>query len=226
MSQETHDHSEHLDELCKAIAPLAARGLTPATGGNFSVRTTPDEFSITCSGVDKAALTPKDFLTCFVKDGTPLPEATGLSTSAGPSTSAVQPSAETLIHAAIYAQEPTAHAVFHTHSVPATTLSRTTAKHLHFHGYEMQKSIRGCSTHEATLILPLVENTQDMEHLYHELKASWSHFAPVPGFILKGHGLYAWGTSIFEAKRHTEGFEFLLECELHRTKREGDTHVR
>lgn len=220
MCHETHDHSEHLYELCKAIAPLAARGLTPATGGNFSVRTTPDEFSITSSGVDKAALTPIDFLTCFVKDGTLLPDASGLPTSAG------RPSAETLIHAAIYTQDPTAHAVFHTHSVPATTLSRTTAKHLHFHGYEMQKSIRGCSTHEATLILPLVENTQDMEHLYHELKASWSHFAPVPGFILKGHGLYAWGTSIFEAKRHIEGFEFLLECELHRTKRKGDTHVR
>jgi methylthioribulose-1-phosphate dehydratase len=33
-----------------------------------------------------------------------------------------------------------------------------------------------------------------------------------PGFLVRGHGLYAWGTDLGEAQRHIEGFEFLLAC--------------
>jgi|GEM_PF-6747725 len=39
-------------------------------------------------------------------------------------------------------------------------------------------------------------------------------FPGVPGFLLAGHGLYGWGSSIAEAKRHIEVFEFLMECRL------------
>jgi methylthioribulose-1-phosphate dehydratase len=34
------------------------------------------------------------------------------------------------------------------------------------------------------------------------------------GFLIYKHGIYAWGDSIFEAKRHLETWEFLLEAEL------------
>ena len=34
----------------------------------------------------------------------------------------------------------------------------------------------------------------------------------VPGFLIRGHGLYAWGRDIAEARRHVEGLEFLLSC--------------
>ena len=33
-----------------------------------------------------------------------------------------------------------------------------------------------------------------------------------PGFLIAGHGLYAWGRNIDEARRHVEGLEFLFEC--------------
>ena len=32
--------------------------------------------------------------------------------------------------------------------------------------------------------------------------------------LLAGHGLYAWGRTMEEAKRHLEGIEFLLACAL------------
>ncbi len=32
------------------------------------------------------------------------------------------------------------------------------------------------------------------------------------GFLIAGHGLYAWGRDVAEARRHVEGFEFLCEC--------------
>jgi methylthioribulose-1-phosphate dehydratase len=29
---------------------------------------------------------------------------------------------------------------------------------------------------------------------------------------VSGHGLYAWGKDLAEARRHVEGFEFLFAC--------------
>ena len=34
------------------------------------------------------------------------------------------------------------------------------------------------------------------------------------GYLIDGHGLYAWGRDMAEARRHIEAFEFLLACEL------------
>ena len=33
-------------------------------------------------------------------------------------------------------------------------------------------------------------------------------------FIIRNHGTYAWGNSLFEAKRHIETIEYLLEVEF------------
>jgi methylthioribulose-1-phosphate dehydratase len=34
--------------------------------------------------------------------------------------------------------------------------------------------------------------------------------------LLSAHGLYTWGTSVAEARRHLEAFEFLFEVKYHR----------
>jgi methylthioribulose-1-phosphate dehydratase len=34
------------------------------------------------------------------------------------------------------------------------------------------------------------------------------------GYLIDGHGLYAWGRDMAEARRHLEAFEFLFDCEL------------
>ncbi len=33
------------------------------------------------------------------------------------------------------------------------------------------------------------------------------------GYLVANHGLYTWGRTIAEARRHVEAFEFLFECE-------------
>ena len=62
-------------------------------------------------------------------------------------------------------------------------------------------------------VLPVFPNTQDM----HEL-AAWVEAALdaqcLWGYLIDGHGLYAWGRDMAEARRHLEAFEFLLGCEL------------
>ena len=124
-----------------------------------------------------------------------------------------RPSAETPLHTALYELDSDIGAVFHTHSVAATVLSMRTEGALEISGFEMQKAIGGVTTHESTLPVQVFDNTQDMPALADHLRETWSSLT-VPGFLIAGHGLYAWGTDIDEAERHIEGFEFLFECLL------------
>ena len=38
------------------------------------------------------------------------------------------------------------------------------------------------------------------------------------GYLIDGHGMYAWGRDMAEARRHLEAFEFLINCELEMRK--------
>ena len=78
----------------------------------------------------------------------------------------------------------------------------------------MQKALTGVTTHETSVLLPIINNSQDMNHLSTILKQRWQQEKFDCGFILRGHGLYVWGNNLQEAKRHLEGIEFLLNCKL------------
>ena len=185
-------HQALLTALVEKSQHLASLGLAPATGGNFSARIDGESFYITRSGVDKRALSHSDFLSCNLR-GEPID-------------SDAKPSAETLVHAAIYRSDESVGSVLHTHSVPSTTLSRLETNSVCFRGYEMQKSIRNNASHEGVLELPIIENTQNMKLLHDHLVEHWEEYEGRFGFLLRGHGLYAWGADLFEANRHVEGF--------------------
>jgi methylthioribulose-1-phosphate dehydratase len=63
-----------------------------------------------------------------------------------------------------------------------------------------------------------VPNTQDMGALSDEVRKVLGARDGVLGFLIAGHGLYAWGNTMDEALRHVEIFEFLLECVARRTR--------
>ena len=44
-----------------------------------------------------------------------------------------------------------------------------------------------------------------------KFKNYWEKNFNIYGFLLAGHGLYTWGKTIAEAKRHIEVLEFLFE---------------
>ena len=187
-------------DLAATVRALAGRGLCPATGGNFSVRLGADTVLITASGTDKAAVT-EDNLIRVRRDGGVVGQG--------------RPSAETALHLAVYRLAPDAGAVLHVHSVPNTVLSRLlSGDTLAVSGYEMQKAIRGVDTHESRLALPIVDNSQDMTALAGVLETRWPELDAACGFLVRGHGLYAWGADLDEARRHLEGWEFLMACEL------------
>ena len=126
-----------------------------------------------------------------------------------------KPSAETLLHTALYGLSEEIGAVLHTHTVPATVLSNLVkANHLQVRGYEMQKALSNITTHETTVAIPILDNNQNISQLAKELQQRWLTDTFNYGFLVRGHGLYAWGKDLPQAKRHLEGIEFLLSCQL------------
>jgi methylthioribulose-1-phosphate dehydratase len=190
--------------LCRTMRQLAARGWAQGTGGNFSLLLSSQPFRLLMapSGVEKGDVTPDDLI--VVNGSGAVVEGSG------------KASAETALHLAIV-ERLGAGSVLHSHSVYATILSRHFAAHpaITWEGYEMQKGIAGVTTHDSVLRLPILANNQNMPQVALEvLQLLVQHGNPY-GILLAGHGLYAWGKDLFEAKRHLEIFEFLLEVRYH-----------
>jgi methylthioribulose-1-phosphate dehydratase len=187
--------NEKAIELVDTVRYIADRGWSPATGGNYSVRIDEQHCLITQSGIDKASLTEDDLMVCNL-DGQS--EQPGLI-----------PSAEAALHTALYRADHGIGAVLHTHSVNATVLSRASGKRIVITGYEMQKALSGNKTHAESIEFYIFDNNQDIPALANRVI---EEFPQQPGFLVRGHGLYAWGSSVAEARRHVEGFEFLFAC--------------
>jgi methylthioribulose-1-phosphate dehydratase len=180
---------------------FAGRGWVPATAGNFSCRVGGTRIAITMSGVDKGALAASDI--AFLDLGGPM--APGVS-------------AETPLHLQLYRRDSAIGSVLHTHSLAATVVGRAHAgaNAIVLEGYEVQKGLRGRTRHDRPLALPLIANSQDMDALAEEVSRRLDVCEETFGYVLAGHGLYAWGRDAAEARRHLEALEFLLVCELER----------
>lgn len=203
------------ESLCRTVAEISSRGWCLGTSGNFSVTLDRDPLRllITLSGRDKGRLTADD-LVVVGADGSPVDGAGA-------------PSAETLLHCAL-AQEVGAGSVLHTHSVAGTLLGEhfRARGELAISGYEMLKGIGEIRTHEAEVVVPVLGNTQDMPLLAGQVRRLVTAQPELCGFLLAGHGLYAWGETLERAKRHVEIFEFLFECLARRTRFEPFTGTR
>lgn len=181
----------------------ADRRWVPATSGNFSVRIDAERAAMTRSGVDKGALTEADILIQPI-DAPLLPRA----------------SAEAPLHLALYRRDPAIGAVFHIHAPASSVLSRIIGTGtLTLHGWELLKAVAGITSHEQTLAVPVFANDQDTERLSAVVEARFAKAAAAgerlaPGYLLAGHGLYAWGASPREAARHLEALETLFDFEL------------
>ena len=190
------------EQIAHAGSELAARGWTPATSGNFSMRIDEDTIAVTVSGRDKGALSPQDVMAVGL-DGQPV----GTSS---------RPSAETSLHLQIYRCLPETGAVLHTHSRNQTVASRLFAKEgaMTLHGWELQKALTGYTSHESRVDVPVFSNSQHMADIERGVAEWLDDSRPLYAYLIEGHGLYTWGRDMPEARRHLEALEFLLACEL------------
>ncbi|AJP74361.1 methylthioribulose-1-phosphate dehydratase [Sphingomonas hengshuiensis] len=179
---------------------IDSRGWAPATAGNYSVRLDDGSIAVTVSGWHKGRLTV---------DGIMRVDGQGRALSPG------KPSAETALHLAIYRMFPDAGAVLHGHSPEAVGLSRAAsgASEWVFRGHEMLKAFPGTTTHDTERSLPIVENSQDMREIEDAVRPALLTPGAIPAYLIRSHGLYAWGQDLAEAERVLEGTEWLIAAE-------------
>ncbi|MCC5923042.1 MAG: methylthioribulose 1-phosphate dehydratase [Crocinitomicaceae bacterium] len=193
-------------KLAELIVQLNNKGWSAATGTNYSflIDAQRQKYWVSISGKDKSCFAPSDFMEVLI-DG-----------SVSEAHQHLKPSAENLLHATIYELAKDANVVLHSHSANLTVLSGWLFKkgetQLKIEGYEVQKAIGSCKTHEAAILLPIFENTQDMEKLSKAIQKRWDECEKAQGFAISKHGFYTWGKDLPEAKRHLEAYEFLFDC--------------
>lgn len=197
--------SSHFSAAAEAIVAAgrlaAARGWVPATSGNFSVRADQATIAVTRSGTDKGAMSATDILAQPI--GEPLRAGS---------------SAEAALHVRLYRDSPEIGAIFHVHAPASSVIGRAHLNEgaVRVAGWELQKALRGVTTHEAVIEVPVLANDQDVAALAERVAERLSRSAgsgPIraPGYVLAGHGLYAWGGNPEEAWRHLEALETLFQ---------------
>jgi methylthioribulose-1-phosphate dehydratase len=201
----TEDFKPYADQVADTARWAAGKGWAPATSTNYSVRLPADAApaicAITASGIDKDHL-GSDSVIAIDGEGRPM------------NGSRLRPSAETPLHLMLY-RRANVGAVLHTHSIAGALLSRSAeaAGYLTFSGWELLKGLEGIERHDREIRLPVFPNSQDMPWLSAHIAPRLSETKPCYGFLLAGHGLYVWGATLSDAKRHLEVFEYLLQCE-------------
>jgi methylthioribulose-1-phosphate dehydratase len=186
--------------LCSTARWCYTQGWVPATSGNFSVREG-ERILITASGLDKGMLTPEGLLEIDLEGR--------VVCGAG------RTSAETGLHLVLYKARPDAGAVLHVHTVWNTLLSgiHADAGHVAIEGYELLKGLSGVATHEHVERIPILKNSQNYDELTAQLAVALNKYPETHGVLLSRHGLYTWGESVADARRHLEALEFLFEVE-------------
>jgi methylthioribulose-1-phosphate dehydratase len=158
-------------------------------------------FAVTVSGRHKGRLTLDDVMRVD---------------AAGTSLDGKKPSAETALHLDLYARFPDCGAVLHSHSPQAVGLSRAFpyAHAYDLQGHEMLKVLPGITTHDTSVALHIVDNSQDMAEIVAHIGPVLLEPGAIPAYLIRGHGLYGWGRDMAEAERVIEGIEWMIAAEL------------
>lgn len=192
---------ETLLALCKAGASFDQRGWMLATAGNLSVRDVKDPtyYYVSASGLQKGDLHPTED---FVRMGQ------------GMRTPAVHPkvSAETIVHDRLYAARADIGSVQHVHGPRTTLVSRWigAGNMWEIEGLEYIKAL-GFWSEGDVVRMPVVANHHHIPDLAEAVVRAAQQDARVPGVVVEGHGVYAWGESVAAARRHIEAIEFLAD---------------
>ncbi|WP_422124619.1 methylthioribulose 1-phosphate dehydratase [Planococcus sp. X10-3] len=202
MTQQTLNHlQEQWSELADVKDVLAARDWFMGTSGNLAIKVSsePLQFLVTASGKDKYKRTDEDFL---------LVDAAGEPVG----TTHLKPSAETLLHRAIY-NKTGAGCSLHVHTVANNVLSDLYGREgkIDFKGQELIKAF-GLWEEDAVLSIPIIANHADIPRLAEVFE---EHLTADKGAVLiRNHGITVWGKDAFEAKKLLEASEFLFQYQL------------
>ena len=135
------------NQLIAAGRFIDNKGWVPATSGNLSARLSDGTVAITVSGKHKGRLQLDDIM---------------LIDAEGNSLDGKKPSAETLLHTALYQRFPDIQCILHPHSLNATLISKTFKVACVLENYELLKALCGITTHETRVVVPIFPNDQNI----------------------------------------------------------------
>jgi S-methyl-5-thioribose-1-phosphate isomerase/methylthioribulose-1-phosphate dehydratase len=182
---------------------LYARGWMEGTSGNVSARLAgPDRFVITQSGCSKGTISAAS--TVIISTATGRPVRPG-----GP-----RPSAETAIHAALYATWPDCGAVVHAHCPYATALSAMYPGRVRFGDYEIAKGLG--VPDPASVSVPVFANHADVGQIAADITRYYAQAQAgvAPVLLIARHGATAWGPDLQTARNRLECLELLCQLAL------------
>lgn len=186
-------------QLVDAGRFIDSKGWVPATSGNFSARLPDGNIAITVSGKHKGRLQLDDIM---------------LIDADANSLDGKKPSAETVLHTSLYKRFPDIHSILHPHSLNATLVSRIFKSEIVLEDYELLKAMGGITTHESRVVVPIFANDQNIPRLAELVERYLDNHTDCYAYIIAGHGLYTWGSSVQETLRHLEALDFIFDCEL------------
>jgi methylthioribulose-1-phosphate dehydratase len=186
-------------QLVDAGRFIDSKGWVPATSGNFSARLPDGNIAITVSGKHKGRLQLDDIM---------------LIDADANSLDGKKPSAETVLHTSLYKRFPAIHSILHPHSLNATLVSRIFKSEIVLEDYELLKAMGGITTHESRVVVPIFANDQNIPRLAELVERYLDNHTDCYAYIIAGHGLYTWGSSVQETLRHLEALDFIFDCEL------------
>ena len=188
-------------ELTETGREFYRRGWALGTCGNFSILLArkPLRLCITSAGGEIGTLDETNFLE--LDDDAEILHGFGT------------PSDEKLLHLTIYRLRPKARCILYSHSVWGTILSDRmfVDGSINLHGFEVLKGLSGVISHEHTEMVPIIENSQDYVAQAHVIGNVLHEAGDIHGILIRNHGLFTWGSTVAEARRHVEVFEFLFE---------------
>ena len=206
------DHEE-MKKLASLVRVMNGFGHNPATSGNYSLRSkiSPDIALVSESGIDKSKFTEENFLPLYIATREMHEDYRLLGRKS---------SDETDIHLTIY-QITKANCVLHSHLLDSLLFADLFPgkKFATIKDLELLKGFRGVQTHELEINIPVFDNTQDIRTLAETVKPSILSQPLSYGLLLRGHGVYVWGDSVEEAKRHLEVFEYIFKYYLNSNRR-------
>ncbi|KAK9247664.1 class II aldolase/adducin N-terminal [Lipomyces tetrasporus] len=199
----SHDPTHPANLICQLCRLFYNNGWVTGTGGGISIREG-DLIYIAPSGVQKERMVADNM---FVMD---LPTKKYLRVP-----ESLKPSACTPLFLAAYTIR-NAGACIHTHSQNAVVVSLLYDKVFTIANIEQIKALPkivepGYLGFFDTLIIPIIENTAHEEDLKDSLEQAIIDYPSATAVLVRRHGIYVWGETVWKAKVYNEAIDYLLE---------------
>ncbi|CDK27166.1 unnamed protein product [Kuraishia capsulata CBS 1993] len=189
--------------ICELCRRFYDNGWVTGTGGGISIREE-DNIYIAPSGVQKERLVPENMFVMDLKSQEYLRKPLAL-----------KPSACTPLFMSAYTMRG-AGACIHTHSQAAVMVTLLFDKVFEISSIEQIKAIPkvvepGNLWYSDKLVIPIIENTEKEEDLTDSLQQAIKDYPGTTAVLVRRHGIYVWGETVWKAKVYNEAIDYLLE---------------